>query len=280
MTAHPQIRFPAVAGTFYSNSQDRLAQMVDRFLDTARQNQLLGYTPRVLIVPHAGYVYSGQVAATGFTHLHDFSRVILLGVSHREIFTGGALYQGDAWQTPLGNVPVDTAIVEHLVACPGFHIDNTVHEAEHSLEVQLPFLQQVLHKFSIVPILLSRAPAEMLKIMAEQLVEVMDARTVLVISSDLSHYPNQDNAQKTDHTTLRAILTRGIDHLDATITAQMRLGIPGLSTCACGATAIKVGMLVAHMIDLDDARILCYANSGDTGGDLTRVVGYAAVGFG
>jgi AmmeMemoRadiSam system protein B len=225
-------------------------------------------------------MYSGQVAATGFAHISPVTRVILLGVSHHEYFSGATLYWGDLWRTPLGSVPVDKETVEKLDGLPHFRENSRIHQSEHGLEVQLPFLQKVLDQFSIVPILLSQLSREMIDDVAQTLVELMDEQTLLVVSTDLSHYPCQEDAQRVDRQTILAILSGDIEELEETINRQMGNNIPNLGTCACGATAVKVAMRMARLMHLEDARLLQYMNSGDVSGSSSRVVGYAAIAFG
>jgi AmmeMemoRadiSam system protein B len=280
MSDYQYVRFPTMAGKFYSNDPETLSERIDQFLETAAFDDEAIQNPRILIVPHAGYMYSGQVAATGFAHINPVTRVILLGVSHHEYFSGATLYWGDLWRTPLGSVPVDKATVEKLEALPHFRENSRIHQSEHGLEVQLPFLQKVLDEFSIVPILLSQMSKEVIDDVAQTLFELMDEQTLLVVSTDLSHYPCQEDAERVDRQTILAILSGDIDELEATIDRQMGNNIPNLGTCACGATAVKVAMRMAQLMGLEDARLLQYMNSGDVSGSSSRVVGYAAIAFG
>ena len=279
MTDQPIIRRPAMAGRFYPGSRDRLANVVDTYLSEPIAAQQTPCTPRILIVPHAGYIYSGQTAAVGFAQVKDVTRIILLGGSHQRRFSGAALYQGDFWKTPIDHAPIDQETVTWLAAQPLFDIGNEVHQSEHCLEVQVPFLQQKLPRFGLVPILLSQATKDEINQMARVLVEIMDAYTLLVVSSDLSHYPSLDDARRVDQATVAAILSLDINRLETTIDQQMNAGVDNLSTCACGATAIKVGMQLAHLIGATDAKLLHYTNSGEISGDGARVVGYASIAF-
>lgn len=280
MSDYQYVRFPAMAGKFYSNDPQALSERVDQFLEAVELDDEVMPNPRILIVPHAGYMYSGQVAASGFAHINPASRVILLGASHHEYFSGATLYWGDTWRSPLGSVPVDKAAVEMLQALPNFRENSRIHQSEHGLEVQLPFLQKVLDDFSIVPILLSQMTQAMVDEIAQALVELMDEHTLLVVSTDLSHYPCQEDAERVDRHTILAILSGDIEELEATIERQMANNIPNLGTCACGATAVKVGMRMAQLMALEDACLLQYLNSGDVSGSSSRVVGYAAIAFG
>jgi MEMO1 family protein len=279
MAEQQTIRHPAMAGRFYPGSRDRLANVVDTYFSEPVAAQQPAINPKILIVPHAGYVYSGQTAAVGFAQIQAVSRIILLGGSHHRRFNGAALYQGDFWKTPIGHAPIDQEAISWLEQQPLFDIGNDVHQPEHCLEVQVPFLQQKLSHFGIVPILLSQASKDEINQMARVLVEIMDDDTLLVISSDLSHYPPQDDAKRIDQAVIEAILSLDIDRLAITINQQMNSGVDNLSTCACAETAIKVGMQAAHLLGATDVTLLRYTNSGQISGDPARVVGYATIAF-
>jgi MEMO1 family protein len=269
-----QIRQPTVAGRFYPDDPQELAQEVDSFLSDKGLP-----TPKIIIVPHAAYAYSGPTAGIGFTQLKNEKRVILVGTSHRAFFKGAAIYDGDGWQTPLGKVSIDTDVIKKLVTKnPHCHINNDAHSKGHGLEVQLPFLQRVLDEFKIIPILLNQTPHTLIKTIGDSLAAIMDEDTVLVVSSDLSHYPSQADAEIIDRQTIDTILSGDTEIFRAETIACSR-DIPNLSTCACGADAIKVGMRVARKLRLGDIRLLQYSNSGQVSGDSSRVVGYAAIGF-
>ena len=191
-------RNPAVAGIFYSADKDRLDSEVEHYLaDTASP---LDYQPRILIVPHAGYVYSASTAAKAYGRLQKYAakikNVILLGPSHRVAFRGAALPSADFFATPLGAVPVNRELTAQLAALPGFKIDDHPHKEEHSLEVQLPFLQKVLKKFKIIPVVYGEVDPGLLAQALEPLVERDD--TLLVVSADLSHYNDYETARELD----------------------------------------------------------------------------------
>jgi len=253
------IRHPAVADQFYPGNAGELAAAVTTLLDEAGEPG--GTAPKALIVPHAGYTYSGPVAASGYTRLRPhrdcYRRVILLGPCHRVPVNGMALSQADAFRTPLGDVPVD-----HLAVTPsdlpGVHYFDASHQYEHSLEVHLPFLQTVLDDFTIVPIVVGEARPE-------AVAQVLDAlwggdETLIVISSDLSHHLDYESASALDGTTCRAI-----EQLDTAISHD----------AACGATAVRGLLLAARQRGLK-VTTLDLRNSGDTSGDKNFVVGYGA----
>jgi len=254
------IREPAVAGQFYPGNTSELGATIRLFFDEVQGEE--GPAPKALIVPHAGYIYSGPVAGAAYARLRPFSglytRIILLGPAHRVAVSGLALSSADVFRTPLGDVPVDKDALEALTALKVRVVDAT-HQFEHSIEVHLPFLQSVIESFSIVPMVVGDATPE-------TVAEVIDAlwggpETLLVISSDLSHYLGYDEARVSDAATCRAIENleaRSIDH-----------------DHACGATPIN-GLLIAAKRRGMQVTTLDLRNSGDTAGGKNSVVGYGA----
>ena len=253
-------RLPAVAGLFYPDDPYELRAVVRGFLDQA--GPVPGQRPKVLIVPHAGYVYSGPVAASAFRGLVGLAgtieRVVLAGPTHRVPVPGIAVPEVAAFDTPLGRVPVDTAMVSRLLSLPHVYATNLPHRMEHSLEVQLPFLQVTLEDFALVPLAVGDASAS-------TVAAVLEAcwggpETLVVVSTDLSHYRDYDSARRADSATARAILDRQQDFRDEQ---------------ACGCRVLNGLMRVARERDLRvEERDL--RNSGDTSGDRSRVVGYGA----
>ncbi|HPL95726.1 MAG TPA: AmmeMemoRadiSam system protein B [bacterium] len=291
------IRQPAVAGQFYPADKEELSNMIDEFLAAATTTAITG-EPQILIVPHAGYVFSGATAAYAFKAVADksFDTVIILGSSHNYPTEKLVLYNGNAVVTPLGEISVNQKINAELKnSNPNIYFDNQVHEPEHSLEVELPFLQKTLApNWQVVLGLINNDNLETLKSVVNSLSEIIqqNPRTLIVISSDLSHYPNYDDAVYSDNKIITSILTKDIDDLEKNISQIMAENRPNLATCACGETAIKIGMLLADKLDLT-GQILKYQNSGDTKyGDppaiasrealragKNRVVGYGAIAF-
>ncbi len=273
------IREAAVAGSFYPADKSTLNSQIDDFLNQA---QIIPVKEklRILIVPHAGYSYSGQVAAWGFKQIkeEDYKRVILIGPSHRAYFDKAAVWDKGVWQTPLGEIEVDEDFTQGLISGRGgISADLKPHLQEHSLELELPFLQRVVADFKLVPILLSHSEEAVLQDLSKALVENFDDQTLLVVSSDLSHYPSYEIANKVDKETIEAILSGDIEKFEGVV--NKNLDQPGVDTCACGAQAIQVGMLVAEQLGFKDIKLLKYENSGDVGGDKGRVVGYGSIGF-
>jgi MEMO1 family protein len=258
-----RIRSPAVAGQFYPRDGEQLRSAVHNFLAAVQARRLDGEL-RALIVPHAGYVYSGPIAASGYAQLAGLAgridRVLLLGPAHHVPVGGLAVPTADGFATPLGVVPVDREGVERAQELPGVVVSDDAHEPEHSLEVQLPFLQETLGDVSIVPLVVAMAPDE-------QVADVLEAlwtgpATLIVISSDLSHYHDYRAATKRDAATASAI--EALQPL-STGDACGRLPINGLLRFAAG-----------HGLR---ATTLDVRNSGDTAGPRDRVVGYGAFAF-
>jgi AmmeMemoRadiSam system protein B len=274
------VRQPAFAGQFYTANAAKLASEIDGYMEGKEPTT---GRPLALIVPHAGYVYSGPVAGYAYAEVRgqQYEAVILIGQNHYlQDFTGVAVYPGGAWQTPLGKVLVDADLAEAILrANPTFESDPARHARDHCLEVQLPFLQQALPDTPIVPILIGYPYPENTQALIEALGQVLPGHDVLLIaSSDLSHYPTYDNAVQVDTATLGAIETLDPAQLRQVVAWEMSQGIPNLVTTCCGEEAIIVVIEVAKQLGATRATILHYANSGDVPeGDRTQVVGYGAV---
>lgn len=276
------VRLAAVAGGFYPADKEALENQIESFLDRSSLPEGLEKPPAILLVPHAGYEYSGQAAAEGFRQLINsgIKRAVILGISHQYPFPGAAVFDKGFWQTPLGKVAVEADLAQKIIAGSQLIFANQeYHKIEHSLEVEVPFLQKVLEDFKIVPVLVSGENEHLIEELASNLAKNLDARTVLVISSDLSHYPSYEDAKRIDEKTIEAILSGKTEKFGQAIFQSMAEGIANLVTCACGETAIGVGMKVARNLGINDIRLIKYLNSGDTSGDKSRVVGYAAIGF-
>jgi hypothetical protein len=273
------IREPAVAGAFYSGSKEGLENVIDEYLLRAKLPKIEKYV-RALIVPHAGYQFSGWVAAYGYKTLinQDIDTVILIGNSHREYFEGVSVYASGYYKTPLGNIEIDKALAKKIIdSHEKISFRESAHSQEHSLEVQLPFLQKVLGNFKIVPIIIGNQPGAV-EILINALKGLIDDNTLLVASSDLSHYPGYEDAKYSDNKVIEAILTNKRENLRETISQLEQENIFNLQTCACGQDAIEVTM--GLLGDSTDIKLLKYANSGDVPiGDKSQVVGYAAIVF-
>jgi AmmeMemoRadiSam system protein B len=255
-----KVRSPAVAGLFYPGDPEQLRDAVSEYL--AQAPTAAGPAPKALIVPHAGYIYSGVIAAAAYSHVahrrRQIRRIVLVGPSHRVYLRGMAVPAAEVFQTPLGMVPVDRELKARLLAQEHVIESDSPHASEHSLEVQLPFLQTIFDDFTLLPVALGSAspPA-----VAAALADVWgDEETLVLVSSDLSHYLPYEQARAVDAETSTAILRN-----DATLTGEQ----------ACGCIGINGLTFLARQ---RDARIeqIARCNSGDTAGDRNRVVGYGA----
>ena len=248
---------------FYPGSAGTLKATVERHLEPAPAS---GPVPRALVVPHAGYVYSGPVAGKAYSRIvpayNTIRTVLLLGPSHRIPFRGLALSSASAFRTPLGLVPVERKLCDTLSALSAVYVFDAAHAQEHSLEVQLPFLQVVLANFSIVPVVTGEATAADVA----QLIEAFwpTPASLVIISTDLSHYLTYEQARATDESTARAIESFAADEID--------------TYDACGAVGLRGMLLFAKRQGLTVERIDA-RNSGDTAGPKDRVVGYGAFAF-
>lgn len=257
------VRPPAVAGTFYPGNPAVLRQMVDELLAEAPAE---GAEPKAVIVPHAGYVYSGPVAASAYARLRPYAarirRVVLLGPSHRVAFRGIAAPEEDYFETPLGEVRIDQKAIDQLADLGFVQRYGRAHAQEHSLEVQLPFLQEVLGSFDLVPLVVGDATPDEVATVLERLWD--GEETLIVISSDLSHYLDYESARLIDARTTRAI-------------EELRDQDIGFDQ-ACGALPVRGLVLAARRHGLRP-KTVDLRNSGDTAGPRDQVVGYGSYVF-
>jgi hypothetical protein len=273
----PKVRQPAVAGSFYPADPEQLTQMVDGFLAKAVVPANPGRVV-ALVASHAGYEYSGAVAAHSYALLKGqrFARVVVIAPSHFEAFAFNSVYDGDAYATPLGTIPVDKEFAAKLARESSLiqlssrgHTPNGP-QGEHAIEVQLPFLQRVLGDFKLVPIVMGDQNYKTERALGVALAKLIkDRDTLIVASSDLSHYHTYDEANKIDHKTLKAI--EQYDYVS--LSENFEYGIWE----ACGGGPIVAAMIAAERLGANQAKVLRYANTGDVTGDHSRVVGYSAV---
>jgi MEMO1 family protein len=273
----PAVLKPVVAGAFYPSDKKLLEQKIDSFLkDAEGRLQKNSPGPFGLISPHAGYDYSGKVAAAAYRQIagKPYKTVFLLGPSHHVPFQGVSIYPYGAWETPLGKIPIDEQLAAAVMEqCSFVRYQAPAFEQEHSLEVQLPFLQRVLENFKIVPMAMGKLTPAEYRALAYHLttrVEQNPGRVLIIASSDMSHYHPYHEATAMDKTTLRQIEAMDL----RTLRKQLEAGTSEL----CGSQAVTTLMRVAENIGTR-VKILDYANSGDITGDKARVVGYSAVGF-
>ncbi len=270
------VRKPAVSGMFYPDNPVELKKDIETYLGSAIirdfEENIIG-----IVSPHAGYMYSGQVAAYGFKMIakKPYDTVVLIGPSHRAYFDGVALWARGGFETPLGRIDIDEDIAGEMINAGGIIKANMdTHKQEHSLEVQLPFLQSVLEDFKIIPLVMGIQTTDACKKLAQSLSFVLGnsaKRFLIVCSTDLSHYYPDTKAKKLD-----GII---VEHLDTFNISGMIESIEAGKTEACGAGPIIVTMILSEMLGANCGKVLKYANSGDVSGDKSGVVGYVSAIF-
>ncbi len=272
-----KVRPEAVAGAFYPADPQALSQMIDDMLAKATPPPVDGEIIAA-VAPHAGYPYSGPVAAWTYAALkgHKYSRVVVIAPSHYVAFDFTSVYDGDAYSTPLGQVPVDKEFARRLAKMSStIQLSDKGHQAtqdapEHSVEVELPWLQTVLGNFELVPIVMGDQSYESSRALGVALAKMLrdDHDTLVLASSDLSHYHTYGEAETIDHKTLNAL--EAYDYLSMSRNFETRVWE------ACGGAPIVAAMIYAERMGANKAEVLRYANSGDVNGDRSRVVGYSA----
>ena len=278
-----EARKPAVAGQFYPSDPVKLSRAVEDFLDDALPPS--GERPIAIVCPHAGYIFSGQIAADAYKEAagFDYETVVILGVNHTTPgFDAISVYPSGGFETPLGNAPIDEALAASVMAADKrFTFDGRVHEREHSIEVQVPFIQIVFPKAKILPVVVGSQDPDVCARFGEVLAGAAGGKSILIVaSSDLSHYPGYEDAVRVDRATLEAIASLDAEKYESLTARWMQEPPPKLDTCACGEGPILVAIAAAKKLGANRARIISYANSGSTlVGDRSRVVGYGAVSF-
>ncbi len=271
MTTEDDVRQPVVAGSFYTADSASLSSEIDRYLENVLQKET-PQNPIGLISPHAGYMYSGQVAGHAYKLVEgkQYDEVIVFAPSHRAYFSGASVDKKSGYRTPLGTVPINASLVEEIIGtCPLASFYEQAHAQEHSLEVQLPFLQKVLGDFSLIPVIMGDQDIRTCEAIVRCIVELVQGRTILAVaSSDLSHYHPYDQAKELDKKVLDYI--NGFDpHGLASALGKHRIE-------ACGGGPIITALLLGKELGATKAEVVTYANSGDVSGDYSGVVGYAA----
>jgi AmmeMemoRadiSam system protein B/AmmeMemoRadiSam system protein A len=275
-----KVRQAAVAGSFYPADPKELSAILDEYLSRATEPRMSDPI-FAAVAPHAGYVYSGPIAAYTYVQLkgRSYKRVVVIAPSHYVAFDYTSIYDGDAYATPLGNVPVDKAFARELQKMSAtMKLSSEGHAptaagGEHAIEVQLPWLQKVLGSFEVVPIVMGDQSYESSRALGVALAKLIKVsgkpeETLVLASSDLSHYHTYDDAVKIDHKTLSAL--ESWDYFSMSRNFQSRVWE------ACGGAPIVAAMIYAERMGANQARVLRYANSGDVTGDRSRVVGYSA----
>lgn len=282
-------RPPVVAGQFYPEEPSVLRESVDQMLSQAKHHDLKGNLVAML-VPHAGYIFSGSVAAEGFKSIGtNWTTIVMLGPSHQVSVKTAAVFTRGTFETSLGKIPVNEVLAGRLVQNSSLFEDSPeAHLREHSLEVELPFLQRTLKNFKIVPILINTEDPAFAKKVGEKIAQAIKAlskiereNTLILISSDLSHYPPRQTARLADTTFLRALESMDPEYAHLTSQVLLNRGEPNLETVCCGQAALMAGLYAAKCLGADHATLLQYMNSGEIkqNGDPLRTVGYAAMAF-
>jgi AmmeMemoRadiSam system protein B len=278
-----EVRLPAVAGAFYPGSANELHRNIKAYLDSVPEITPAGKI-FAAVAPHAGYIYSGGVAA--YTHkvlsTIDFQTLIIIG---HDTYQDAVAFTcpADYFQTPLGKVPVDREMMAKMQGLNGgIRANWAIHAREHTVEVHLPFLQALDRPYKIIPILFGNPTRKNCQILADTIIRAAGTKRVFVLAStDMSHYPPYDLAVKIDKSTLEALKSLDVERLFTHLAAQERgSSVPNLRTALCARGGVGTAILFARAHGADHAQILRYANSGDVpGGDKRRVVGYSSVLF-
>jgi AmmeMemoRadiSam system protein B/AmmeMemoRadiSam system protein A len=274
-------RQPAVAGTFYPADKIALDQILEGFFNIAPSE--LASQPLALIVPHAGYIYSGGIAAAAFKQIdrnREFKHIFIIASSHTMYFDGASVYTGNNFITPLGKVPVDTLSRQLAKNNKILSDDTKPHEKEHAIEVQLPFLQYWLKKgFSIIPIVIGGESLETSRKLAQILSPYFNEENLFVISTDFSHYPNYADAKISDMAMTNAVLTNSSKKFLQAKNNNENNNVPNLETAMCGWTSVITLLDITEKLNDIDFKVISSKNSGDiVNGNKDRVVGYVAIG--
>ncbi len=276
------MKLPAVvAGSFYPSRPSELTAMLEAFRRDLKRVQLPG-TPVGLLLPHAGYPYSGSTAALGYLSVGDrFPTVVIAGPSHSVGFQGAAVFAGEAVQTPLGEIEVDVEAARSLMGRhPSLREVPQAWSREHSVEVHFPLVKTFLPGAKVVPIVMGQGHGRDLGVLASALAALREEREFLfVASSDLSHFPDYDTATRKDHEFLKAVLTGDVEAMERSDRKILGEGWAGLDCTHCGHEPLETLMRYARSRGAGKTKLIAYRNSGDVTGDKSQVVGYGAVAF-
>jgi MEMO1 family protein len=267
------LRLPAVSGRFYPSNPAELTALIRQYTQVDCANKLVH--AKACLVPHAGYFYSGLVAGAVYARMAIPKKILILGVRHYPHGANAAILSSGAWRTPLGDAPIDEALAQALrAACPLLREDSVAHSSEHSLEVQIPFLQVLQREFTFVPVALGSLRFEDLVIVGEAIGRVLAAsgeEILLLTTSDLNHYENDRTTRVKDHQAIERILALDARGLYDTCRNQ------AISMCGLGPTVVLLTALQSRGAMRPE--LLCYRTSADVSGDFSAVVGYAGMTF-
>jgi len=282
------VRKPAVAGQFYPSDAAELRSGINNYLSKVTEQKIQG-TPLAFLVPHAGYIYSAQTAAYSYNVLAgmDVKNIVLIGNSHHYPISKAAVYPSGKFDTPLGAADINETLARKILSESALFEENkTPHIPEHSLEVQIPFLLMINRDFKIVPILMGNYNFSLDdckkagEAVAKAIKELgLEKTTIIIASSDMSHYPSWANANMSDSASLKAIGNFDPVALEKTNSNLMSASVPNLACTLCGIEGVYAAMYAAKALGADKAHILHYENSGDVTNDKSRVVGYGAAVF-
>ncbi len=265
------IRSPAVAGQFYPSDPLVLTELVDTYVSAAKEKVRV----RACLVPHAGYMYSGHVAGAVYGGIEIPARCILLGPRHFPYGASMAIWTEDNWDMPMGEAKIDTALANELArACPRLREDTMAHEREHSLEVQIPFLQRRAPDLRVVPVVLASDRYAVLEELGHAVAQVVSAHkepVLIVISSDMNHYESDAVTRVKDHKAIERILAIDARGLYDTVRDE--------EVSMCGYPAAVAALVALKDLGATEAKLIRYATSGDISGDRREVVGYAGIIF-
>jgi AmmeMemoRadiSam system protein B len=264
------IRKPVIAGSWYPGSPETLRNDIEGYLGRAAVEEIPG-KPVALVSPHAGYAYSGQTAAHAYKTVlgREYSTVVVISPSHRVYFPSVSVWASGSFETPLGNLEVDEPLCEKLLASSGVFTDNTrPHEAEHALEIQLPFLQVALPAFRLCPLIMGEQDLDICRELARTLHQAVDEpdNVLIVASSDLSHFHSARVAEAMDAEVARAVEEFDVEGLSRNLKDS--------TSEACGGGPILTALLYAQALSRTRAKVLTYTHSGRITGDNSSVVGY------
>jgi len=264
----PPIRKSVVAGQFYPGTKDRLLKILSGLTEKVKKEEALG-----AMSPHAGYIYSGSVAGKVLSHLKERDLFVIIGPNHTGNGEPFSVFSAGKWETPLGTVDIDEEFARRLIAQSGlFKPDEAAHAGEHSVEVQIPFLQYLMKDFRIVPIIIKSMEIKNLKKAGIEIAEALKEskkNATIIASSDMTHYEPQAEAERKDKSALEAILNIDEDGLIDTVT-RMNISMCGIAPVITMLSAVK-------FLGADNAELIDYKTSGDSSGDYSSVVGYGGV---
>ena len=262
-------RMPVWAGQFYSASPQKLSQQIEQWLAEADYRPQYGYQLKALIVPHAGYMYSGKVAAHAYKQVlgQEFDAVVIIGPSHHFGFRGCSIYRKGGYVSPLGTVPVDQALSRELSRATGFGFIPEAHAKEHSVEVQIPFIQRTIPDTKIIPVVMGVPSRELIDRLAKGIMDIASkSRIIVIVSTDMSHYLSKEQANKKDKNTIDLIVSKDIKDLENRILDRENI--------LCGGAGVVTSLQYAMGLGETLVDFLCYDDSSSAGGPESQVVGY------